>query len=382
MSLRKFTSCYFLAFILTLTTSGISAGDNKDNIPTYLNITVPETELITQFHGDPDGADLRLFMAGNQFVVMDLLVDEFKRQNPKIKNIFYVTIPPGQLLSWILNGGIHIKGEEFLGTEGFKLRVMPDVYTTVNKGHMDDLFNAGLITRYYTYAQNRLVMMVKNDDPLAGQQLSASQYYNLMADPSVTLSEPDIITQGVERHFWQMYVDTSKRVFPDDPAIQALVPTMFNPNNLPNDPANSLRRIVYYDKVSTGATSLTNIHHLETPAALRVGTARMGGVWVTEVLYQQNRLGATDISMIEINDTAPDGAPLDRRTKVNYLATIVEGVMDDDNQTAAKKWITFLRSSTAQAILANAGFITPGENVLTTPFIYPNSDKNSRIGNY
>jgi len=350
--------------------------------PTYQQTTVSETEIITQMHGNPYRADLRLFMAGNQFVVMDLLVDEFKRQNPDIRNIFYVTLPPGQLRDWILKGGIHIKGDAFLGDEGFKLTVMPDVFTTVNQGHMNDLFNAGLITRYYTYVQNRIGFMSAATDPLAGTDLSAQQVYNLLSDPTVTISEPHIVTQGIERHFWQMYVDTSKVVFPADPAIQALVPTMFNPANLPNDPPNSLRRIVYYDKVNSGATYVNDIHHLETPARIRAGVSRLGGVWYTEFVYERDRHHATDLGFIGINDTAPDGSPLDRRTKVTYLATITEGVMDDDNKRAAKKWIAFLRSPEAQAIFATGGFLTPSQQVLETPFIYPDSGKNSRVGDY
>ena len=59
-----------------------------------------ETEIITQFHGDPESAQLRLFMAGNQFVVMDNLIAEFKKQYPKYQEIYYVTIPPGKELEW------------------------------------------------------------------------------------------------------------------------------------------------------------------------------------------------------------------------------------------------------------------------------------------
>jgi molybdate transport system substrate-binding protein len=49
---------------------------------------LPETEIITQFHGDPESAQLRLFMAGNQFVVMDNLIAEFKKQHPKYQEIY------------------------------------------------------------------------------------------------------------------------------------------------------------------------------------------------------------------------------------------------------------------------------------------------------
>lgn len=38
----------------------------------YYPLSVPEEETIGQFHGSPDDADLILFMAGNQFVVMEV----------------------------------------------------------------------------------------------------------------------------------------------------------------------------------------------------------------------------------------------------------------------------------------------------------------------
>jgi ABC-type molybdate transport system substrate-binding protein len=313
---------------------------------------------------------------------MDKLVEAFKAKYPKYKQIFYVTIPPGKELKWILKGGVEIHAENSLAPVGFQLTVMPDVYTTVNKGHMDKLAKAGLITRFYTYAHNRLVLMVSSDDPLAGKSLSAQEFYDLMSDPNVTISEPDILTQGIERHIWQMYTATSQVLHKDDAAVNALKPKMFNPKKLAMDPGKSLRRIVYEDKVKAGSTLLTSIHHLETPAYIRAGKARLGPVWVTEVLYQQNRLGKKDLGHIEIGAKGSDGKYLDRREKVNYLATIVEGKMDPDHKQAALDWIQFLRSPKAQKIFENVGFMPATAGELAKPFVYPDAAKNQKVGEY
>lgn len=337
----------------------------------YYQLKLPEEDTIGQFHGSPNDADLVLFMAGNQFVVMDLLVAEFKKQYPKVKNIFYVTLPPGQLLNWILADGIELKADHSLIPEGFRLKVKPDVYTTVNKQDMDALFNAGLINRYFTYAHNRLVYMVRSTDALAGRTLSPSELFSLLADPGVKISEPNILTQGIERQFWQMYVDLSKVTYPNDAAIQALNPTMFDPTKLVLDPTNSLRRIIYQDKVSTGATLINHIHHLETPIWLRKNIVRIGPVWATEALYQIKRLGETDLSSFEIGGNGLDAKPLNRRTKVNYLATMVEGKMDHSHKIAATQWIDFLRSPAAQSILVDGGFIAATPTELAAPFVYP-----------
>ncbi|MEE9527390.1 MAG: hypothetical protein V3W07_06970, partial [Syntrophobacteria bacterium] len=42
-----------------------------------------------------DSADLVLFVAGNQFMVMEELLTVFQNQYPGIKKIFYETLPPG-----------------------------------------------------------------------------------------------------------------------------------------------------------------------------------------------------------------------------------------------------------------------------------------------
>ncbi len=355
-------------------------------------LEVGETELVGQFHGDPVSADLRLFMAGNQFVVMDLLVEAFSQQYPEHDEIFYVTIPPGKELNWILQGGVEVSAEGSLAGEGFQLRIQPDVYTTVAEGHMSTLAAEGIITRYYTYAHNRLVLMAHADDMglVSMSPLSPEQFYDVMADFGNVISEPDILTQGIERHIWRMYTATTKvlygsggpRELADPTAIDELDPNMFDPANLPGDPAESLRRIVYFGKVNAGKTLLTAIHHLETPANILSGQARLGPVWGTEIQYQQDRLGNPDLVGVEIDGTGPDGRPLNQSENVNYLATITEGVMDSQHKQAALDWIAFLRSPTAQDILETAGFIPASSEELSEPHVYPGSQRYRQVRPY
>ena len=39
-----------------------------------------------------------MYLAGNQFMVMEELIRDFQEKNPDIKTIFVETIPPGQIL--------------------------------------------------------------------------------------------------------------------------------------------------------------------------------------------------------------------------------------------------------------------------------------------
>jgi hypothetical protein len=405
-----------------------------------------ETEIITQFHGDPDKAQLRLFMAGNQFVVMDNLIAEFKKQHPDYQEIYYVTIPPGQELQWILQEGAEWRAADFpnvqelvkpdpddpdtwfMGTtdapgSGFKMLDLPDVYTTVALGHINTLGARGLAKEYFTYTHNQLAVMaddsqvmdlkaIAGDDSIIADpvddgkpgivdgELTAEGLYRLFASRQVWISEPDIKTQGIERHIWRMYTNASHAVYgcPDSghPVCDVAVNDVRPPQ--PDDEAGmgeffagesdlSLRKIVYYLKrfdlgdyidPDDATTFVTSVHHLETPANIEEGVSIMrltvGPVWGTEVEFQQFRRNNPDIVAIRISDDpGPDGKALNRSDDVNYLATLV-GTAAKKNKQAAEDFLEFLRSDEAQVILERAGFLPATEDELNTIIKLPSND--------
>jgi len=59
---------------------------HQDGTVTYGNI------------GDSYTADLVMYLAGNQFMVMEELIKDFQKKNPDIKTVYVETIPPGQIL--------------------------------------------------------------------------------------------------------------------------------------------------------------------------------------------------------------------------------------------------------------------------------------------
>jgi hypothetical protein len=393
-----------------------------------------ETEIITQFHGNPDDPDLTLFMAGNQFVVMDNLIAEFKKQYPKYENIHYVTIPPGQELNWINNGGAEWRAAGFPPVQelvkpdpddsstwvmqdtadvgvGFQMTKLPDVYTTVARGHMNNLAGNGLAKEAFTYVHNQLALMahttqvgditnIANDDSVlfngkpgfdGDGDLTAEGLYRVLASDQVWVSEPDIKTQGIERHIWRMYTNASHIAYdcannPLHPVCPVVVNDVFTPgpdtcvNNggvggiFDGESDLSLRKIVYqlkrcdeppYDSLTDATTFVTSVHHLETPANINegigIGRLTVGPVWGTEVEFQQFRRNNPDIVAIRISDdTGPDGQALNRSDHVNYLATKVENAKKPG---AAKDFLNFLKSDEAQVIYERAGFIpaTPAE---------------------
>jgi ABC-type molybdate transport system substrate-binding protein len=397
----------------------------------------PETEIITQFHGNTDSPDLTLFMAGNQFVVMDNLIAEFKKQYPKYENIHYVTIPPGQELQWILQGGAEWRAAGFPVVQelvkvdpndpstwvmqntsdvgvGFQMTRLPDVYTTVARGHMNTLAANGLAKETFTYVHNQLALMahttqvgditaIANDDSVlftgkagfdSDGDLTAEGLYRVMASDQIWISEPDIQTQGIERHIWRMYTNASHAAFgcpASGHAVCSVGVTDFRPPR-PDDCANmgawfndpprnesdlSLRKIVYqlkrcdegpYTSPLDATTFVTSVHHLETPTNINegivIGRLTVGPVWGTEVEFQQFRLNNPDIVAIRISDDAgPDGQALNRSDHVNYLATKVENAKKPG---AAKDFLNFLKSDEAQVIYERAGFIPATQTELNT----------------
>lgn len=396
-----------------------------------------ETEIITQFHGDPKRAQLRLFMAGNQFVVMDNLVAEFKKQYPRYEEIYYVTIPPGQELQWILQGGAEWRAAGFPNVQelvkvdpydpatwvmsttdapgvGFKMLQLPDVYTTVARGHMNQLGEAGLARGFFTYTHNQLAVMahvsqipdlqaIAEDDSIiadsvddgkpgfnADGELTAEGLYRLFASRRVFISEPDIKTQGIERHIWRMYTNASHAVYgcPGHPVCTVEVNDVRPPQ--PDDEAGmgeyfvdesdlSLRKIVYYLKrfdlgeyidPLDATTFVTSVHHLETPANIDAGLPDMrltvGPVWGTEVEFQQLRRDNPDIVAIRVSDEpGPDLKALNRSDDVNYLAAKLR-TGNRKNRRAARDFLKFLKSPEAQVILERAGFIPATQDELDT----------------
>ena len=57
--------------------------------------------------GDSFTSELVMYLAGNQFMVMEELIRDFQTKNPDIQTIYVETIPPGQ----ILKGQILKQGE-------------------------------------------------------------------------------------------------------------------------------------------------------------------------------------------------------------------------------------------------------------------------------
>ena len=267
--------------------------------------------------GDSYTADLVMYLAGNQFMVMEELIQDFQKKNPDIKSVYVETIPPGQ----ILKNQILKQGE----IEGQKTAQNPDIYASVNLQHLKKLKEVGRMENFMIYIHNKLELMVAQGNP---KNIKGPE--DLGRDDLVQ-SHPNPLTEGIFKFYG----------------------------------SEMLKDLNLYDKVTAGAqckgcwavegkTWFTERHHRETPHRIENGEADVGIVWTTEVVHAKKEGRAIDGVAI------PD--PYNKKDKVNYA---IGKLTDGRNQEIAQKYLDYLASDEAQSIYEKYGFVAASKEERT-----------------
>ena len=253
-------------------------------------------------------ADLVLFMAGNQFMVMDEIITAFQRKHPDIRKIFYETLPPGLELKQILAGGAVFRDRV--------ITVRPDIYSSVNLKAMQQLQAAGHIGEndYRLYLHNRLTLMVPQDNP-AGIQAVAD-----LARADVRISQPDPSNEDIAYHIIDMYAAAG---------------------------GGALVERIMEEKRAEGTTILTVVHHRETPLRISRKTVDVGPVWATEFRHAR--------SVNLACECVEPGENLDQRNAIDYYIGILKQA---PNPGSASKFMNFITGPTAQKNLCEIWFCT------------------------
>lgn len=250
-------------------------------------------------------AQLVLFMAGNQFMVMDDLLKAFLKRYPEVKDIFYETLPPGLELKQILACGALFKGMLITGS--------PDIYTSVTEDAMKELLSRELIDEYHVYLHNRIVLMVPE-----GNSAGINTVNDLGSD-DVRISQPGAM-ENITDYILDMYERAGGK---------------------------GLVRRIMEEKRAEATTILTMVHHRETPLRISKGTVDAGPVWATEVVYAKRK--GLRVEAIE------PGENLDQRERVNYY---IAKLKNSPNPGNAEKFLTFVLSEGAQKIYEGYGFVS------------------------
>jgi ABC-type molybdate transport system substrate-binding protein len=261
----------------------------------------------------PKEAGLVLWLAGNQFFAMDDVVRAFQAKSPGIA-VGLVTLPPGLILDAILAGGWTYGGSDYRG--------LPDVYASVNLGHLKRLKGAGLMSDYAVYMHNELEIMVAKGNPKAIKGIKD------LVRPDVRTSMPNPVNEGImqfyarkvlERHGLWLAISGGREC---------------------------------YSCQTTANNWFTAVHHRETPERIKAGTSDAGIVWKTETLEALREGANVDAVALPPEDSLRD--------EVSYAIGPLTG---SRNAVAARRYLEFLATPEGQAAYERFGFVkaTPAE---------------------
>jgi ABC-type molybdate transport system substrate-binding protein len=305
--MRKTVTASALLLSLTLGVSAYAAtdvGEGHDHRTFHADGTIQYGQI-----GDSYTADLVMYLAGNQFMVMEELIKNFQSKHPEIATIFVETIPPGQ----ILKGQILAQGE----IAGQKIAQNPDVFASVGINHLRQLRAKNLMDEYMTYIHNKLELMVAAGNP---KHIKGPE--DLGRDDLVQ-SHPNPLTEGIFKFYG----------------------------------SEMLKQLGLYEKVTNnamckscwavpGKTWFTSRHHRETPDRIESGEADVGIVWTTEVVHAKAEGRKIDGVAIP--------APLNMQDQVGYA---IGKLNTGRNPGNADKYLAYLATDDAQNIYAKYGFV-------------------------
>ncbi len=259
--------------------------------------------------GDSYKAKLVMYLAGNQFMVMEELIQDFQKKYPKIRTVYVETIPPGQIFKkQLLQQGM---------INGQKTSMNPDIFASVNLKHLKKLKKKGKMKKYMIYVHNKLELMVAEGNP---KNIKGPKD---LARKDLVQSHPNPLTEGIFKFYG----------------------------------SKMLKMLKIYKKVTggkmckscwavPGKTWFTSRHHRETPHRIENGKADVGIVWVTEIIEAKAK--GRKIEGVAIP------APYNMKHKVGYA---IGRLNKGKNRKNARRFLKYLASNRAQRIYAKYGFI-------------------------
>lgn len=264
---------------------------------------VDDVDNVPDLHGNPVGAELVLFIGGNQFMVLPDLIAGFLKQHPELRgHIFYETLPPGILHQQMEHDGVLTLGN-------LTLQARADVYEAGARA-LADMEQKGQVEKPVHYASNQLEIMVHAGNPRGIRTLKD------LGRSDIRLSMPNPAWEGVARQ-----IEDSLRKAGGD----------------------ALVRTVMDGKVKDGTTYLTHIHHRQTPMRIMDGRSDAGVTWSSEVRFQE-KIG---------NPITGVAIPPGENTTAIYAAGVLRNAL---HAAAARAWVAYLGSQEAQAVYRKFGF--------------------------
>ena len=261
--------------------------------------TVPGVDNVPDLFGDINDPQLVIFFGGNQFMVVDELVNAFKRRCPQYTRVFFETLPPGILARQIAEGSMTIGN--------MRINLKPDVYTA-GKSRFDQ--TPQWFSRTEVYGRNKLAIMVQK-----GNLKKINSLVDL-GRQEVRVSMPNPAWEGIGKRIEEAYVKVG---------------------------GDHLKNIIMDLKVKDSITYLTQIHHRQSPMRILYNQSDAAPVWYTEAFYQ--KMIGNPIDIVEIPNSQ------------NIVAISMVGLLKAaPHKKAGKDFLDFLITFEAKSIFRKYGF--------------------------
>lgn len=253
-------------------------------------------------------ANLTMWLAGNQFFAMEDVIHAFQKAHPEVGNVAVITLPPGVILKAINAGGWNYEGKDYA--------MQPDIYASVDLGHLKALKAKGKMDKYMIYTHNALELMVAKGNPKKIKGIDD------LGRDDLRIMLPNPIDEGIMTFYAKKVLQTHK----------------------------------LWDKLSGGKeckacdpapnVHFTSVHHREIPDGLKAGTVDVGIVWATEAKNALKEGSPVDAIKLPPEDSL-----------INEVSYAIGTLTASKHQEAASKYLGFLQSTAGQNAYASFGFI-------------------------
>ena len=296
----------FALFSVSLSHSTLAkdAGHNDDYRTFHANGKIDYGKIQDSYK-----SDLVMYLAGNQFMVMEELIKDFLSKHNAIKTVYVETIPPGQILKKQLLKQGKINKQ--------KTSMTPDLFASVNINHLKKLNKKGLMDDHIIYTHNKLELMIAKGNP---KNIKGAKD---LARDDLVQSHPNPLTEGI----FKFYGSTMLKELGIHEKVTA----------------NKQCKQCWAIKDKTWFTAR---HHRETPHRIENKQADVGIVWTTEVAHAKAQ--GRNIDGVTIR------APYNQQDKVAYA---IGELKQGKNKANARSFVEYLATKQAQSIYGKYGFV-------------------------
>ena len=260
-------------------------------------------------------ANLTMWLAGNQFFAMEDVIRSFQKTHPEVGNVAVITLPPGIVLKAITKGGWNYEGKDYA--------MQPDIYASVDLGHLKALKAKSKMEQYMIYTHNALNLIVVKGNPKKIKGIDD------LGRDDLKIMLPNPIDEGIMTFYAKKVLQNHK----------------------------------LWDKVSGGKeckacnptpnVHFTVVHHREIPDGMKAGTVDVGIVWATETKNALEEGHAVEAIPLPAEDSL-----------INEVSYAIGTLNGNPHQAAAGKYLGFLQGGQGQEAYAKFGFVNASKTDL------------------